>query len=62
MPDMYKEHDILVFLSIREEGLPLVKVEAMLAAVRFSRREAVRQSKSSNSPTYSLFPKPILWH
>lgn len=31
MPDVYKEHDILVFLSTREEGLPLVMVEAMLA-------------------------------
>ncbi|MEO8046089.1 MAG: glycosyltransferase family 4 protein [Nitrospirota bacterium] len=31
MPDLYKEHDILLFLSTREEGLPLVMVEAMLA-------------------------------
>jgi len=31
MPDVYKGHDILVFLSTREEGLPLVMVEAMLA-------------------------------
>lgn len=31
MPDVYKEHDILVFLSTREEGFPLVMVEAMLA-------------------------------
>ncbi len=31
MPDVYKEHDILLFLSTREEGLPLVMVEAMLA-------------------------------
>lgn len=31
MPDVYKEHDILLFMSTREEGLPLVMVEAMLA-------------------------------
>jgi glycosyltransferase involved in cell wall biosynthesis len=31
MPDVYKEHDILAFVSTREEGLPLVMVEAMLA-------------------------------
>lgn len=30
-PDVYKEHDILVFLSTNEEGLALVMVEAMLA-------------------------------
>ena len=31
MPAVYKEHDILLFLSTRDEGLPLVMVEAMLA-------------------------------
>lgn len=31
MPEVYKEHDILLFMSTREEGLPLVMVEAMLA-------------------------------
>ena len=31
MPDVYKEHGILVFLSTREEGLPLVMVEAIPA-------------------------------
>jgi glycogen(starch) synthase len=31
MADVYKSHDLLVFLSTREEGLPLVMVEAMLA-------------------------------
>jgi len=31
MPEVYKTHDILVFVSTREEGLPLVMVEAMLA-------------------------------
>ncbi|WP_121990356.1 glycosyltransferase family 4 protein [Nitrospira lenta] len=31
MPEVYKCHDILVFVSTREEGLPLVMVEAMLA-------------------------------
>ncbi|MGQ0811831.1 MAG: glycosyltransferase family 4 protein [Nitrospiraceae bacterium] len=31
MPRIYKSHDILVFLSTREEGLPLVMVEAMIA-------------------------------
>ena len=31
MPEIYKSHDLLVFLSAREEGLPLVMVEAMLA-------------------------------
>jgi len=31
MPDVYKDHDILAFVSTREEGLPLVMVEAMLA-------------------------------
>lgn len=31
MPDVYKSHDLLIFLSTREEGLPLVMVEAMLA-------------------------------
>jgi glycosyltransferase involved in cell wall biosynthesis len=31
MANTYKDHDLLVFLSTREEGLPLVMVEAMLA-------------------------------
>ena len=31
MPEVYKQHDVLVFLSTREEGLPLVMAEAMLA-------------------------------
>jgi glycosyltransferase involved in cell wall biosynthesis len=31
MPEIYKSHHLLVFLSTREEGLPLVMVEAMLA-------------------------------
>jgi glycosyltransferase involved in cell wall biosynthesis len=31
MANTYKSHDLLVFLSTREEGLPLVMVEAMLA-------------------------------
>jgi glycosyltransferase involved in cell wall biosynthesis len=31
MPGIYKSHDLLIFLSTREEGLPLVMVEAMLA-------------------------------
>jgi len=31
MPEVYKTHDVLVFASTREEGLPLVMVEAMLA-------------------------------
>lgn len=31
MPDIYRKNDLLVFLSTREEGLPLVMVEAMLA-------------------------------
>lgn len=31
MPGLYREHDVLVFLSAREEGLPLTMVEAMLA-------------------------------
>jgi glycosyltransferase involved in cell wall biosynthesis len=31
MAQVFKSHDLLVFLSTREEGLPLVMVEAMLA-------------------------------
>lgn len=31
MPQLYKKHDVLVFPSIREEGLPLTIVEAMLS-------------------------------
>ncbi|HEU4685452.1 MAG TPA: glycosyltransferase family 4 protein [Nitrospira sp.] len=31
MAQLFKSHDLLVFLSTREEGLPLVMVEAMLA-------------------------------
>jgi glycosyltransferase involved in cell wall biosynthesis len=31
MPEFYKKHDVLVFPSIREEGLPLTMVEAMLS-------------------------------
>jgi glycosyltransferase involved in cell wall biosynthesis len=31
MPAVYKRHHVLLFLSTREEGLPLVMVEAMLA-------------------------------
>ena len=31
MPQIYKSHDVLVFPSIRDEGLPLTMVEAMLA-------------------------------
>ena len=31
MPQIYKSHDVLIFPSIRDEGLPLTMVEAMLA-------------------------------
>jgi glycosyltransferase involved in cell wall biosynthesis len=31
MPALYREHDVLVFSSVRREGLPLTMVEAMLA-------------------------------
>jgi glycosyltransferase involved in cell wall biosynthesis len=31
MADIYREHDVLVFPSMRDEGLPLTMVEAMLA-------------------------------
>jgi glycosyltransferase involved in cell wall biosynthesis len=31
MAETYKEHDVLVFPSMRDEGLPLTMVEAMLA-------------------------------
>lgn len=31
MRDLYRQHDVLVFPSVRQEGLPLTMVEAMLA-------------------------------
>jgi glycosyltransferase involved in cell wall biosynthesis len=31
MPQVYKTNDVLIFSSIRDEGLPLTMVEAMLA-------------------------------
>lgn len=31
MPAVYREHDVLLFPSVRQEGLPLAMVEAMLA-------------------------------
>jgi len=57
MPQIYKQHDLLVFPSTRPEGLPLTMVEAMLAGcavVTTGSGGAIEIAKMADLP---LFPK-----
>lgn len=57
MPRLYKEHDLLVFPSMRDEGLPLTMVEAMLAGcavVTTGSGGAMEVAREADLP---LFPK-----
>ena len=56
MPSIFKEHDILIFPSTRDEGLPLSMVEAMLAGcavVTTGSGGAMEIAKAASLP---LFP------
>jgi glycosyltransferase involved in cell wall biosynthesis len=57
MPQLYESHDLLVFPSERNEGLPLTMVEAMLAGcavVTTGSGGAMEVARAANLP---LFPK-----
>ena len=57
MPRLYKAHDLLVFPSMRDEGLPLTMVEAMLAGcavVTTGSGGAMEVARVADLP---LFPK-----
>ena len=57
MASIYKEHDVLVFPSMRDEGLPLTMVEAMLAGcavVTTGSGGAMEVAAAAHLP---LFPK-----
>jgi glycosyltransferase involved in cell wall biosynthesis len=57
MPGLYKGHDVLVFPSMRDEGLPLTMVEAMLAGcavVTTGSGGAMEVARAADLP---LFPK-----
>ena len=57
MPRLYTAHDLLVFPSMRDEGLPLTMVEAMLAGcavVTTGSGGAMEVARAANLP---LFPK-----
>ncbi|MDT7041521.1 glycosyltransferase [Candidatus Nitronereus thalassa] len=56
MPCVYQEHDVLVFPSLRDEGLPLTMVEAMLAGcavVTTGSGGAMEIAKLANLPLFS---------
>jgi glycogen synthase len=57
MPEVYLQHDVLVFPSMRDEGLPLTMVEAMMAGcavLTTGSGGAMEVAKLANLP---LFPK-----
>jgi glycosyltransferase involved in cell wall biosynthesis len=57
MPQVYASHDVLVFPSMRDEGLPLTIVEAMLAGcavVTTGSGGAMEVARAADLP---LFPK-----
>lgn len=57
MPRIYKEHDVLVFPSIRDEGLPLTMVEAMLAGCAVLTTGSGGAMEVATAARLPLFPK-----
>ena len=57
MPRIYKEHDVLVFPSIRDEGLPLTMVEAMLAGCAVLTTGSGGALEIATAADLPLFPK-----
>ena len=57
MPRIYKEHDVLVFPSIRDEGLPLTMVEAMLAGCAVVTTGSGGAMEVATAADLPLFPK-----
>jgi len=57
MPRIYKENDVLVFPSIRDEGLPLTMVEAMLAGCAVLTTGSGGAMEIATAADLPLFPK-----
>ena len=57
MPQIYKESDVLVFPSIRDEGLPLTMVEAMLAGCAVVTTGSGGAMEVATPARLPLFPK-----
>jgi glycosyltransferase involved in cell wall biosynthesis len=57
MPRIYEEHDVLVFPSIRDEGLPLTMVEAMLAVCAVLTTGSGGALEIATPADLPLFPK-----
>jgi len=57
MPRMYRESDVLVFPSIRDEGLPLTMVEAMLAGCAVLTTGSGGAMEIATAADLPLFPK-----
>jgi glycogen(starch) synthase len=57
MPQMYKDHEILVFPSIRDEGLPLTMVEAMLSGCAVITTGSGGAMEIATQAALPLFPK-----
>jgi glycosyltransferase involved in cell wall biosynthesis len=57
MPRLYKEHDLLVFPSMRDEGLPLTMVEAMLAGCAVVTTGSGGAMEVATAADLPLFPK-----
>jgi glycosyltransferase involved in cell wall biosynthesis len=57
MPALYKQHDVLVFPSIRQEGLPLTMVEAMLAGCAVVTTGSGGAMEIATAADLPLFPK-----
>lgn len=57
MPHIYKQHDVLVFPSTRQEGLPLTMVEAMLAGCAVLTTGSGGAMEIATLAELPLFPK-----
>jgi len=57
MPDLYKQHDVLVFPSTRQEGLPLTMLEAMLAGCAVLTTGSGGAMEIATAADLPLFPK-----
>jgi glycosyltransferase involved in cell wall biosynthesis len=57
MPGLYARHDLLVFPSMRDEGLPLTMVEAMLAGCAVVTTGSGGAMEVAIAADLPLFPK-----
>jgi spore coat protein SA len=57
MPRLYKGHDLLVFPSMRDEGLPLTMVEAMLAGCAVVTTGSGGAMEVATAADLPLFPR-----